>query len=113
MDREFHVYVSASSEVDAECEQVGQVLATLARTSRATVRRTPRGSAGANPDLAGLAESDLFIAILATDLSAPMGVEWQAAERAERRCPHDSITHKRAAVFGNELVDVSKRTKRA
>ncbi len=82
MDREFIVYISASTEVDAECEQVGQVLATLARTSRSTIRRTPRGAAGANPDLVGLAASDLYIAILATDLSAPVGVEWQAAQRS-------------------------------
>jgi len=85
MDREFVVYVSASPEVDAECEQVGQLLATLARTSRATIRRTPRSSVATNPDLAGLAQSDLYIAILATDLSAPVGVEWQAAQQSHRQ----------------------------
>jgi len=82
MDKEFTVYVSASQQMDAECEQVGQVLASLTQTSRSTIRRTPRGPAGGNPDLPALAASALYIVVLGTDFSAPIGIEWQAAQRA-------------------------------
>ncbi|NLD42875.1 MAG: hypothetical protein GX657_05205 [Chloroflexi bacterium] len=82
MDKEFTVYLSASPEMDAECEQIGQVLAGLTQRSRSTIRRTPHGPSGGNPDLAALARSDLYIIILGTDLHAPLGVEWQAAQQA-------------------------------
>ncbi len=47
MDKEFTVYISASPEMDAECEQIGQVLAGLTQSSRSTIRRTPTGHPGA------------------------------------------------------------------
>lgn len=82
MDKEISVYVSASQEMDAECERIGQLLAGITRTSRSTIRRTPSPHDAANPDVDALVDSDFYIVILGTDLVAPMGVEWQAAQRA-------------------------------
>jgi len=79
MDRGLSVYISASAEMDAECEFIGQTLASVSTTSRATIRRTPEGS---NPDLEGLASSQIYIILLGTDLLAPIGVEWEAARQA-------------------------------
>ena len=79
MDRGLSVYISASAEMDAECEVIGQTLAGVTTTRRATIRRTPEGG---NPDLEGLTSSHIYIILLGTDLEAPIGVEWEAARRA-------------------------------
>jgi len=85
MDRELSIYISASEEMDAECELVGQLLAEITRQTRSTIRRTPPSRDMVNPDVEALVRSDFYIAILGSDLVAPIGVEWQAAQRARVR----------------------------
>ena len=82
MEKELGLYVSASAEMDAECELLGQLLAGMPRMVRWVIKRTPgRGEPG-NPDLAALGASSFYLILLGMDITAPMGVEWLAAQKA-------------------------------
>jgi len=82
MAAELSIYVSASTEMDAECELLGQMLANMARSLRWTIKRTPGPHELANPDLEALRESHFYVILLGTDITAPIGVEWRAAQEA-------------------------------
>lgn len=82
MAAELSIYVSASPEMDAECELLGQMLANMARSLRWTIKRTPHPRELANPDLEALAASHFYLILLGTDITAPIGVEWRAAQEA-------------------------------
>lgn len=82
MAAELSIYVSASSEMDAECELLGQMLASMARSLRWTIKRTPGPHELANPDLDALRESHFYVILMGTDITAPIGVEWRAAREA-------------------------------
>jgi hypothetical protein len=81
MPKELGLYVSASEEMDAECELVGQLLARITRSVRWTIKRTPRSFEFGNPDLEQLRHSHFYLLLLGMDISAPIGVEWQAARQ--------------------------------
>lgn len=81
MTAELSLYISASSEADAECELIGRLLAEQVKTIRWRIWRTPLHG-DINPDEAVISSSQFFVLLLATDLVAPMGVEWQMARRA-------------------------------
>jgi hypothetical protein len=79
MERELAIYVSAASELDPECELVGQLLAEIPRSLRWRIRRTPGPFQPSNPDLEGLKASDFYLILMASDIYAPVGVEAQCA----------------------------------
>ncbi|MBC7317038.1 MAG: hypothetical protein H5T70_11510, partial [Chloroflexi bacterium] len=81
VEKELGVYISGSSEVDAECELVGRLLAEMTPSVRWVIKRTPRSFEHVNPDLAQLRRSQFYLILLAVDITAPMGVEWQAAKQ--------------------------------
>ena len=81
MDNELALYISAAAEMDAECELVGRLLAEGLKSIRWRIRRTPLHQ-DVNPDLLAIAASQFYLILLGTDVSAPMGVEWRAAEHA-------------------------------
>lgn len=81
MEKELALYISAASEMDAECELVGRLLAEGQKSIRWRIRRTPLHQ-DLNPDLLAIAASQFYLILLGTDLTAPMGVEWRAAELA-------------------------------
>jgi len=76
------IYVSASPEMDAECELVGQLLADMPRSVEWRIRRTPVHGEHENPDLDGLCASQFYLILLGMDITAPIGVEWLAAQDA-------------------------------
>ena len=76
MAKELAVYVSASPEMDAECELLGQLLAGLIPSIQWTIKRTPGRRQRANPDANALQNSHFFVMLLGMDIKAPMGVEW-------------------------------------
>lgn len=80
--KELGVYISGSSEVDAECELVGRLLAEMTPSVRWIIKRTPRSFEHVNPDLVQLRRSQFYLILLAVDISAPMGVEYQAAKQS-------------------------------
>lgn len=79
--KELGVYISGSNEVDAECELVGRLLAEMTPSVRWVIKRTPRSFEYLNPDLEQLRRSQFYLILLAVDIYAPMGVEWQAAQQ--------------------------------
>jgi len=82
MENELSIYVSAASEMDAECELLGRLLAAMTKSTRWTIKRTPGIHEFANPDLESLAASDFYLILMGTDITAPIGVELRAAQHA-------------------------------
>ncbi|MFO7695853.1 MAG: hypothetical protein R6X16_01670 [Anaerolineae bacterium] len=81
--RELGMYVSANTEMDPECELLGQILAQITPSVRWTIKRTPPSHEKSDPDWAALAQSDFYVILVGRDITAPIGVEWRAArERA-------------------------------
>lgn len=80
--RELTIYVSASPEMDAECELLGQVLAGMAKSVGWNIKRTPGVGESANPDIEVLHRSQFYLILLGMDIMAPVGVEWLAAREA-------------------------------
>jgi hypothetical protein len=79
MAKELAIYVSASPELDAECELLGQLLASLPRSVRWTIKRTPGPHEPGIPDLKALRGSQFYVILLGMDIMAPIGVELVAA----------------------------------
>jgi hypothetical protein len=79
MEKELAIYVSAAPEMDAECELLGQLLATLPKSVRWTIKRTPGPHELGIPDLEALSGSQFYVILLGMDIMAPIGVELQAA----------------------------------
>ncbi|MHB1296437.1 MAG: hypothetical protein ACYC4R_15775 [Anaerolineae bacterium] len=80
MEKLLALYVSASPEMDVECELLGQMLAEMITSVRWTIRRTPRPQEITQPDLEGLRASRFYVILLGMDLQAPIGVEWMTAQ---------------------------------
>lgn len=83
MGKQLAMYVSASPEMDAECELLGQLLANITKSTQWTIKRTPRHFEHVNPDLETLQSSQFYVILLGMDIMAPIGVEWRAAQQAE------------------------------
>ena len=83
MEKELAIYVSASAEMDAECELLGQLLAEMTKSIRWTIKRTPSPHELANPDLEALRASQFYLILMGSDITAPIGVELQAAKEAK------------------------------
>lgn len=83
MPRELRLYISAATDMDAECELVGQLLASVPRAVRWTIKRTPRSFEFGNPDMEQLRHSQFYLFLLGMDIQAPMGVEWEAAHQEQ------------------------------
>jgi hypothetical protein len=78
---ELSLYISAAADMDTECELVGRLLAEGLKSIRWRIRRTPLHQ-DVNPDLPAIETSEFYLILIGTDITAPMGVEWRAAERA-------------------------------
>lgn len=79
MDRVLSLYVSASPEMDAECELLGQILASMPKSMEWVIKRTPGPFEHSNPDMEALSSSQFYVILLGTDITAPIGVELRAA----------------------------------
>ncbi|NLI41745.1 MAG: hypothetical protein GX421_11325 [Caldisericales bacterium] len=77
--RELSLYVSASPEMDPECELLGQVLAQLTPSVRWQIKRTPPAHDKMDPDWAALESADFYVLLVGRDITAPIGVEYVAA----------------------------------
>jgi len=81
MSAELNLYISSAHEQDAECEQIGRLLAEKLPTIRWRIWRTPLYG-DTNPDCDVIGHCQFYVIILGTDLVAPMGVEFQMAKEA-------------------------------
>ena len=79
---ELGIYISASPELDAECELLGQLLANLPKSVRWVIKRTPGPFEALKLDLVTLQKSQFYVILLGMDIMAPIGVELQAAQSA-------------------------------
>ena len=79
MEKELGVYISASIEMDPECELLGQLLAETPKSIQWVIKRTPTAHEEANPDLELLRNSHFYLLLLGMDITAPIGVELRAA----------------------------------
>ncbi len=82
MENELTIYVSASAEMDAECELLGQFLAEITRSTRWNIKRTPGRHEYANPDVETLHKSQFYLILMGVDINAPIGVELREAQQA-------------------------------
>jgi hypothetical protein len=94
MSGPIHLYVSISSDLSAEREAIGQIVAALPMTLGWQISYTPLSSSPAQETSAmlGIAELgmrieefDLYALVLGQDLTAPMGFEVQSALARGRR----------------------------
>ena|GEM_PF-288973 len=81
VEKELGLYVSASGEMDAECELLGQLLAGMTRAAKWVIKRTPGHHEPGNPDMAALHASSFYLILLGMDITAPVGVEWLATQK--------------------------------
>lgn len=77
--RELGLYVSASPEMDPECELLGQMLAQLTPSVRWQIKRTPPAHDKTDPDWPALQSADFFVLLVGSDITAPVGVEYVTA----------------------------------
>lgn len=100
--RELALYVSAATEMDAECELLGRMLASMSRGIRWSIKRTPGPFDPLPLDLDALRRSDFYLLLLGMDAVAPIGIEWREARQHVAQCyfyhchtriPSPSATH--------------------
>jgi hypothetical protein len=106
MEKQLAFYVSASYEMDPECELLGQLLAGLSKSVKWIIKRTPGRYERGNPDLEALRSSQFYLILLGMDIVAPIGVELTAARSADLTIfPYRSLSvlsSPAAAVFARD-----------
>ncbi len=85
MARPIRLYVSSSPDLAPEREALGRAVAALPISLGWEIRHTPLTGEPEGDSLSFVASCDLFIVLLGADFAAPMGSEWQAARRHQRR----------------------------
>jgi hypothetical protein len=82
MNRPVIIYISAASDLMAEREALGRMIAALPVTLAWRILQTP---IGAEPlDLEAVRLADLHLLVLGGDIRAPIGLEWHTAHHAGR-----------------------------
>jgi len=79
MSRPIRVYVSATADLEAEREVVGEALAKFPLPLPWEIRRTPHAGDQRPEALAGIGDSDFCLVMLGQDITAPLGAELEAA----------------------------------
>jgi hypothetical protein len=74
------VYISAAADLAFEREVLNRAIAEIPTSLAWRILQTPLTSE--EPDLQALAESDVHLLLLGSDVRAPIGVEWLAARRS-------------------------------
>ena len=77
--RRLRVYISATADLEAEREVVGEALAKFPAPLPWEIRRTPQRGDQKPEALGGIADSDFYLILLGQDVSAPVGAELEEA----------------------------------
>lgn len=85
MSRPLRLFVSATPDLEAEREVIGQVVARLPVTVGWEIKRTPRRGEPLPPALEAVTACDFYLFLLGKDIAAPAGVEWDVARRAGKK----------------------------
>jgi hypothetical protein len=73
-------YISAAADLELEREVLSRAITEIPTTLAWRILQTPLHAV--EPDLASVAQADVHLLLLGTDVRAPVGVEWLAARRA-------------------------------
>lgn len=77
-----NLYISAAADLDHEREVLSRVVAEIPVTLGWRVTQTPLH--GDAVDASALAQAEVHIFLLGSDIRAPLGLEWRLAHRANR-----------------------------
>jgi len=77
-----NLYISAAADLDHEREVLSRVVAEIPVTLGWRVTQTPLH--GETIDVSALAQAEVHILLLGSDIRAPLGIEWRLAHRANR-----------------------------
>jgi hypothetical protein len=78
------LFVTAAPDLEPEREAIGKAIAQLPVSLGWEIKRTPRRSEPLAPALEAVGGCDFYLFLLGTDITAPVGVEWDAALEAEK-----------------------------
>ena len=73
------LFVTATSDLEPEREAIGKAIAQLPVSLGWEIKRTPRRGELLAPALEAVVDCDFYVFLLGTDVTAPVGVEWDAA----------------------------------
>ena len=82
MTRRLEIFISAGPDLEEEREAIGEALAKLPVSLGWVIKRTPHRGEPLAPALEDIRACDFYVFLLGTDITAPAGVEWNAAQRA-------------------------------
>ncbi len=95
-----HLYISAANDLAQERESLSQAVAEIPVTLGWRVIQSPVH--GEPVDASAVAQADVHILLLGSDIRAPIGLEWRLARRANR---HPVVFLKRNAVRTMAAMD--------
>jgi hypothetical protein len=99
------LYISAAADLDLEREVLNRSITEIPTTLAWRIVLTPLTAE--EPDLKAIADADVHLLLLGSDVRAPVGVEWLAARRAGHMPAmflSASVVHTQAAqAFAHEL----------
>ena len=104
MAETLRIFVSATSDMEAERAIVGRALAELPVKIRAEIRRTPAEGAKYDDLWELIGNVDRVYFLLGRDITAPAGAEWQLALQLERSLLPLRAAHVRLTPAGQEFL---------
>jgi hypothetical protein len=84
MKHKVRLYISSSPDLEGEREAIGQAVAELPIDTGWELRHTARFEQSMDEALDFIASCDLYLIALGGDFAAPMGLEWEQAQRTHR-----------------------------
>jgi hypothetical protein len=78
------LFVTAAPDLQPEREAIGKAIAQLPVSLGWEIKRTPHQGEPLAPALEAVVDCDFYVFLLGTDVTAPVGVEWDAALEAGR-----------------------------
>ncbi len=78
------LFVTAAPDLEPEREAIGKAIAQLPISLGWEIKRTPQPGEPLTPALEAVVDCDFYVFLLGTDVTAPVGVEWEAALEASK-----------------------------
>jgi hypothetical protein len=82
MANRVRLFVTAAPDLEPEREAIGKAIAQLPVSLGWEIKRTPQPGEPLTPALKAVVDCDFYVFLLGTDVTAPVGVEWDAALEA-------------------------------
>ena len=104
MSETLRIFVSATSDLDAERAIIGRALAEMPVQIRAEIRRTPVEGAKYDDMWEQIGNVDRVYFLMGSDITAPAGAEWHLALQLERSLLPLRAAHTRLTPAGQEFI---------